>query len=72
MTVNEYPLDTPPDGNYRKSTYSTDQQGCVEVADAVDGGRWLRDTKDRSRAPHYFTAVEWTAFLAGVKAGEFD
>ncbi|MGH3516611.1 MAG: DUF397 domain-containing protein [Haloechinothrix sp.] len=58
---------------WRKSSYSTENGGaCVEVADALDGGRWLRDTKDRSRPAHYFTAAEWDAFIRGVKDGEFD
>ena len=67
----EYPVDQPRDDEFRKASYSSDHQGCVEVADAVDGGRWLRDTKDRSRPAHYFTSVEWRAFVAGVKDGEF-
>ncbi|MGH3950943.1 MAG: DUF397 domain-containing protein [Pseudonocardiaceae bacterium] len=58
---------------WRKSSYSTSNGGaCVEVANAPDGGRWLRDTKDRSRPAHYFTAAEWDAFVRGVKDGEFD
>lgn len=57
---------------WRKSTYSGSEGQCVEVAEAADGGRWLRDTKDRSRPAHYFTAAEWDAFLRGVKDGEFD
>lgn len=68
----EYPLDQPRDDQFRKSSYSSDHQGCVEVAVTPDGGRWLRDTKDRSRAAHYFTPFEWEAFLNGVKDGEFD
>ncbi|WP_223208070.1 DUF397 domain-containing protein [Actinopolyspora erythraea] len=32
----------------------------------------MRDTKDRSRPEHYYTPVEWQAFVAGVKDGEFD
>jgi hypothetical protein len=36
------------------------------------GGRWVRDTKDRSRAAHYFTATEWKAFLDAVKDGRFE
>lgn len=54
-----------------KSSAST-INSCVEVAHLPDGGVALRDTKDRSRAPHYFTREEWAAFLAGVKNGEFD
>lgn len=64
--------DTPHGLAFRKSSFSTDQQACVEVADAPDGSRWVRDSKDRSGPTHYFTATEWAAFVAGVKAGEFD
>lgn len=45
---------------------------CVEVAVLADGQAALRDTKDRTLAPHRFPAPSWTAFLAGVRAGEFD
>lgn len=63
-----------PDANlrWRTSTYTGGGAQCVEVADAEDGGRWLRDTKNRSRPAHYFTAAEWDAFIKGVKDGEFD
>lgn len=70
--MNKYPFDQPRDAQFRKSSYSNDHQACIEVAVTADGGRWLRDTKDRSRPAHYFTAIEWKAFLAGVKDGEFD
>jgi hypothetical protein len=36
------------------------------------GGCFLRDTKDRRRPAHFFTAAEWDAFVLGVKNGEFD
>ena len=45
---------------------------CVEVAHLAGGGVAVRDTKDRSRPAHRYTAAEWDAFLAGVRAGEFD
>lgn len=70
--MTEYPLDHPRDEQFRKSSYSNDHQGCVEVALGTGGGRWLRDTKDRSLPAHYFTEIEWQAFLDGVKDGEFD
>lgn len=57
---------------FRKSSYSAQQGNCVEVGIAPDGGRWLRDSKDRSKSAHYFTPAEWHAFLLGVKDGEFD
>ncbi len=61
------------DVTWRKSTYSTSSGGgCVEVADLPDGGRLLRDTKDRNGPVLQFTAPEWAAFIAGVRDGEFD
>ncbi len=64
-----------PDARWRKSSFSggqTNGDSCVEVAFLPDGGVAVRDTKDRSLAPHVYTATEWHAFLAGVRAGEFD
>ena len=56
---------------WRKSSFST-TNGCVEVA--VVGDRIaVRDSKDQGQGPVLeFTAVEWDAFLGGVRAGEFD
>ena len=57
---------------WRKASFSgANGGGCVEVADH-DGMILVRDTKDRSKAPHRYTADEWRAFVAGVRAGEFD
>lgn len=63
---------TPTELEFRKSSSSGHHGQCVEVAIADDGGRWVRDSKNRTQPPHYFTAIEWNAFLRGVKAGEFD
>ncbi|GAB3481307.1 DUF397 domain-containing protein [Amycolatopsis cihanbeyliensis] len=58
---------------WRTSSFSGGNGGqCVEVAEAPEGGRYVRDTKDRTRPAHYFTPAEWDAFIRGVKAGEFD
>lgn len=46
--------------------------GCVEVAALVDGQVAVRDSKDRSKPVHLFTAAEWRDFVIGVKNGEFD
>ena len=46
--------------------------GCVEVAQLPNGLVALRDSKDVSKAPHVFNRREWTAFLTGVRNGEFD
>lgn len=45
---------------------------CVQVAYLPGGMVAVRDSKDTAKAAHIFDGAEWTAFLAGVKAGEFD
>jgi len=56
--------------NWRISSWS--QSGnCVELA-VHQSGVLLRNSKHRQGAHLEFTATEWTAFIAGVKAGEFD
>ncbi len=54
----------------RSRACSTD--GCVEVARLGDGSVAVRDSKDVRKAPHVFDREEWSAFVAGVKNGEFD
>jgi hypothetical protein len=57
---------------WRTSSYSNNGT-CVEVADLPDGGRLVRDTKLGEASPVLrYTAAEWRAFIAGVKAGKFD
>ncbi len=58
-------------GCYTKSSFS-DSGLCVEVSLLDDGTVGLRDSKDRAKPPHRFTRGEWLAFVAGVRAGEFD
>jgi hypothetical protein len=60
-----------PDAVFRKSSFSHTTQYCVEVANAGDliG---VRDSKNITGPALAFTKGEWTAFVAGVKAGEFD
>lgn len=45
---------------------------CVEVAFLDDGAVALRDSNLPSRPELRFTGGEWSAFTAGVRAGEFD
>ncbi|TQM09666.1 DUF397 domain-containing protein [Pseudonocardia kunmingensis] len=59
---------------WRTSSFSGSggaSSGCVEVAPLPGGDIAVRDTKDRSRAPHRHSASAWRAFLAGLRAGEF-
>jgi len=58
---------------WRKSSFSGNGGECVEVGQTADGTVLVRDTKDHGSGPvHRYTAGEWRAFVAGVKAGEFD
>lgn len=57
---------------WRKSSYSNGSGGeCVEVADGHPGIMPVRDSKDPQGPALLFTAAAWTAFVTGVKAGEF-
>jgi hypothetical protein len=58
--------------DWRTSSFSGENgASCVEVAPAPTGVA-VRDTKDRSRAPHLHSATAWRAFLIAVRNGEFD
>jgi hypothetical protein len=59
---------------WRKSTFSGNGgASCVEVGQDADGTILVRDTKDGGNGPvHRYTHAEWRAFIAGVRAGEFD
>ena len=67
-------MDLADSARWRKSSFSANGQGggCVEVAFLPGGTVAVRDTKDRAALPHIYAPVEWDAFVAGVKAGEFD
>lgn len=61
-----------PMATFRKSSYSgAVNPNCVEVG-FVTAEVLLRDSKDPDGPVLRFTADEWNAFLAGVRAGEFD
>jgi len=54
--------------NWTKSSYSTAQGNCVEVA-PVREGTAVRDSKDPDGPILRFPADSWRAFLSAVKAG---
>ncbi|MCR8575053.1 DUF397 domain-containing protein [Streptomyces sp. Isolate_219] len=57
---------------FKKSSASQgDQQECVEVAHTADGGRAVRDSKDRDGGTQFHGAEAWGAFLGAVKDGRF-
>ena len=56
-----------------KSTKSNGSGGnCVEAAYLDDGGMAIRDSKDPAGGILFFTPGEWSAFVGGVRDGEFD
>jgi len=57
---------------WHKSTRSGSEGNCVEVATNLPGVVAVRDTKDRDGGILTFTPLEWRAFVAGVRDGEFD
>ena len=58
---------------WRKSSYSNQDGGnCVEVADSFTGVVPVRDSKDPDGPALVFPAAAWAAFVAGVRARQFD
>lgn len=56
-----------------RSSFSNGNGGnnCVEIA-FLGETVVVRDSKNPTGPPLVFTLAEWTAFLAGAHAGEFD
>jgi len=56
---------------FRKSSFSGGGS-CVEVRLLPDGHIAVRDSKQPSLPPNHYTPSAWTAFLEGIRTGEFD
>lgn len=54
--------------SWRKSSYSSGGEQCVEVAD-MPGGLAVRDSKDPGRAHLRYTAGGWSAFCSSLING---
>jgi len=59
------------DDTWKKSSYSAGQGACVAVTQFTDARVGVKHSI--TKGPRVlFTPREWEAFIAGVKAGEFD
>jgi hypothetical protein len=64
------PSHTTPE-TWRKSSYSTAQANCVELAETPNGV-FLRDSKHPGGGALTFSRAELAAFIAACRAGELD
>jgi Domain of unknown function (DUF397) len=55
------------DLRWHKSSRSSNQGNCVEVAALPDGGRAVRDSKDPTGPVLTFTPQAWRAFLTRMR-----
>lgn len=56
---------------WKKSSRSTDQGNCVEVA-ALGTTCIIRDSKNPTGPALTFATAAWSAFTTGIYTGEFD
>ncbi len=57
---------------WMKSSLSSYNGNCVEVAGLANDTIRVRDSKHPRGAVLNFTPAEWDAFIGGVQNGEFD
>lgn len=57
---------------WRKSSRSNGATNCVEVAMLADGSVGVRHSRRPDAEVIVYSRTEWAAFVAGVKAEEFE
>ncbi|WP_432063299.1 DUF397 domain-containing protein [Streptomyces sp. S1] len=72
VVENGIPADAIQGVTWRKASASIGAGECVEAAGLEDGAVALRNSRFPEGPALVFTPAEWSAFLAGAKAEEFD
>ncbi|MET8871785.1 DUF397 domain-containing protein [Nocardia sp. NPDC004604] len=61
-----------PEAKWFKSSHSSGNDTCVEIAHLDGGMVGVRDSKNPTGPALVFTPSEWDAFTAGIQDGKFN